>query len=58
MSNEEKIAMGECVSPLTADHCRYCVDTCQAFKNRCNFSDLLHELKIKESPGDKKDKTS
>lgn len=46
MSNEEKIAMGECVSPYTVDYCPHCVDVCEAFRNRCNFSDLKHELNI------------
>jgi hypothetical protein len=55
MTPEEKIAMGECVSPLTVDHCPYCIDTCQAFRNACNFSDLKHELNIPDKSGPEKE---
>ena len=31
---EEKIRRGECVSPLTTERCPYCVDACEASKNK------------------------
>ena len=30
ITDREKIAMGECVSPLTVERCPYCIDTCDA----------------------------
>jgi hypothetical protein len=46
-SNEEKIAMGQCVSERGADHCNYCVDCCKAFYWRIQLNKTLEESNIK-----------
>ncbi|MGV3540696.1 MAG: hypothetical protein ACO1OQ_12860 [Rufibacter sp.] len=33
MTDNERIAKGECVSPLTTERCPVCVDRCEAFQN-------------------------
>lgn len=45
-SLRELIAMGECVSPLTADRCPVCIDCCEAFQWKRNLSNDLNGLKI------------
>lgn len=49
MTDREKILMGECVSPLTAERCPVCVDTCEAFKNFCKVQKELNNNGIKRS---------
>lgn len=46
-SDLEKIALGKCVSPLTADRCPYCVDTCDASHWKNTVNNMLEELGIK-----------
>lgn len=41
MSNlRERIAMGECVSPMTTDRCPVCVDECEAAKFKRELTEL------------------
>lgn len=41
MTDEEKIAHGECVSSYTTDHCLICVDVCRAMRNKVELMNLL-----------------
>jgi hypothetical protein len=43
MTAREKIAMGECQSPLTVDRCPYCCDTCDASQANRRYKDLITE---------------
>lgn len=54
LSLRERIAMGECVSPLTADRCPVCIDCCEAFHWKRNLKSDLQDLKI-NLPADEKD---
>ncbi len=48
MTDRDKIALGECVSPLTAERCPVCVDTCEAFKNFCKLGVVNRKYKKSE----------
>lgn len=52
-SLRERIALGECVSPYTTDHCPVCIDCCEAFHWKVQLQDDLEALKIKTN-GDNK----
>lgn len=41
MTNREKIAKGECVSPLTVDRCPVCIDKCEASEAMQRINNLL-----------------
>lgn len=45
-SHDERIAMGECVSPMTTDECPVCVDICKAAHFRIQIADALKNAKI------------
>ena len=45
---EERIALGECMSPLTTERCPYCVDSCRAFETKCRYRELLKDSGIKD----------
>lgn len=47
MTDKEKIALGECISPLTAERCPVCVDSCEAFKNFAKLGKELNKNGIK-----------
>lgn len=48
-SLRERIALGECVSPITVDRCLVCVDRCEAFHNQCELNKILRDSKIEKS---------
>lgn len=47
---QERIAIGECVSPMTVDECPYCVDRCEAAHWRIKLKETLKNLNIPEPP--------
>lgn len=46
LSDEEKIALGICVSPLTVDRCPYCIDICEASHWKHEVNKLIEESGI------------
>jgi hypothetical protein len=46
---EERIALGECVSPMTVDQCPHCVDTCKAAHWRIHINSVLTNLNIESN---------
>ena len=46
MTNEEKIANGECVSPMTTERCPHCIDTCEAYQALKRIRSLLKGTKV------------
>lgn len=46
----ELITMGHCVSELTTDRCPYCVDRCEASKNKFKTLELLNGTGVAIAP--------
>jgi hypothetical protein len=49
MTDREKITMGECVSPMTADRCPVCIDKCEASVNNFKLLKVLRANVIDKS---------
>lgn len=54
MTNREKIANGECVSPLTVDRCPVCIDRCEASETRERIDGLLEGTGVEKPKEDQK----
>lgn len=46
MTEKERIANGECVSPMTVDRCPYCIDTCKASEARSRMREAKRLLSV------------
>lgn len=49
MKEEDKIKLGQCVSPLTVDKCPICVDTCEASEYYSKLQKELNKNNIKRT---------
>jgi hypothetical protein len=47
LSDDEKIAMGICVSPYTVDRCPKCTDTCKASHWKHHVEGCIQDAGIK-----------
>ncbi len=48
-TDEERIAIGECVSDRGVDHCKVCIDSCEVHGFKRALQDELEKNKIDKS---------